>query len=131
MAKIVRFLGNIVIAGVWLYVFDRLGWITFTADGLEWWEALLIVAFITKVIEFVFDWIYLTFILATCGIGCITLPFVMLMQGWIWLLGASKLTGWFTINEPFLWIGLLMSIAYGMIRIPSVTSTTTTSSNVS
>jgi len=96
-----RFLFNLALAGFWLYVFNALEWLTFiNHETLSFLEMVFIVAFVTKIVEYIVDWIFFLFVLFTCGIGVFLLPVIMLAQGWIWLKVAADLTSWFSINYP-------------------------------
>jgi hypothetical protein len=126
--KVVKKVVNLFIAAGWMYLFHSLGWITFTVE-MPLLQVVALTALVAWLVEWIFDFLYLTFLMATCGIGCVTMPIVMAVQGWIFLWGAAKITHWFTINEPLWGLGLLMSIAIGYVRIPSAaTSTTSTTS---
>ncbi len=122
--KVIRIVGNLFISAAWFWVFDTLGWISFGSLTIPFWQAFILSALVAWLIQSILDWVYVTFILVTCCLGCISVPIVMLVQGWILLWATSYVTHWFTINYPFFWIGLLMSIAFGLLRIPSTTSTT-------
>ena len=125
IGKILLKVVNLLIAAGWLWVFQSLEWITFTADH-SLWEAIALTALVAWLVEVIFDIVYVTFVMVTCGFGCITLPLVMIGQGWLFLIAASRLTNWFDINVEFLWIGLLMSIALGLVRIPAASVSTST-----
>ncbi len=123
--KTLRFLGNLFIAAAWLFVFQSLGWITFhPTQTMEWWQLLLATALLTKLAEWIVDKIYFVITLGTCLIGgCLLAIPLMIAQGWIWLALTAHYTHWFTINVSFWWTGLLMSVAYGLVRIPSTSFT--------
>ena len=128
--KALRFLSNLLIAAAWLFVFQALGWITFhPTQTMEWWQLLLATALLTKLAEWIVDVIYFAITVGTCLVGgCLLAIPLMVAQGWIWLTLTSYYTNWFTINVSFWWTGLLMSVAYGLVRIPSETSSTSSSS---
>ncbi|MDD3002787.1 MAG: hypothetical protein PHS06_02870 [Candidatus Shapirobacteria bacterium] len=121
IARVLRVIGNLFINAGWLWVFSSLGWISFTVE-IPLWQVFIMTALFAWLVEVIFDWLYLTFIFTTCFIGCLTLPIMMFIQGWIILWATSNLTHWFTINCSFFWIGLLMSIALGWVHIPRVNS---------
>jgi hypothetical protein len=125
---VLRKVVNFLLAAGWLWLFHSLGWITFIAT-MPLWQIILLTALAAWVVEWVFDFLWNLFVVFTCGLGCFLAPVVMFVQGWIFLAGAAQLTQWFTINVDFWFTGLLMSIIFGLIRIPSVSMTTSTSTS--
>jgi hypothetical protein len=119
--KIIRKILNLAIAALWLWVFSALEWITFTTD-MTLLKTLVLTALVAWLAEVIIDYLYSIFIIGTLGLGCITLPFFAIGEGFLILWATSSISHWFTINYPFFWIGLLMSIAFGMLRIPASTS---------
>ncbi len=128
--KVLKKVANLFIAAGWLWVFQQLNWITLTTD-MPLWQALTLTALVAWLIEVIIDWVYLTFILVTCGIGCITFPFALVLLGWMYLWGTAQVTHWFVVNVDFWWTGLLMSIAFGLVRIHSATNSSNSSSSTS
>jgi len=117
--KVFGTIGNLIITVAWFWVFSTLGWISFNnIEGVPVWQMWVLSTLIVWLIGTILGWVYYTFIVATLYIGCITLPVYALAKGWIVLYFTSYLTHWFTINQPFFWFGLLMSIAFGLISIP-------------
>lgn len=128
-------IANFFIALAWLFVFQSLGWITFTAD-MPLWQGILVVAFLTWLVGWIIGWIYFIFIFLTCLVGCVTWPVYWAAYGFLVLLGAERITHLFMFapgND--VWVYLLMSVAYGILRLPtslpSFTSTSTSSSGSS
>jgi hypothetical protein len=126
--KVLKKVANLFIVAGWLWLFHSLGWITFIAD-MPLWQTLALTALVAWLVEWIFDMAYLLLVLVTLGLGCLLLPIVMFIQGWVFLVGAEAITHWFTINVDFWWLGFLMSVAIGLLRIPSATSTTSSSEN--
>jgi hypothetical protein len=123
IGKILMMLVNFVIAAGWLWAFHSLGWITFTAE-MPLWQTVLLTALVALLVQTVAGWFYALFIMATCFLGCITLPVFLIAQGWVILWGVERLTHWYSIEVEFWWLGLLMSVAFGLIRIPDVSVST-------
>src|SRR3989344_1641071 len=116
---IVRFVLNFFISVGWLYLFNWLGWISI-GEGMNFWLTLFLIALITAIVAYAVDLVIGFFLLATCGVGCFFYPLLLIAQGWLWLWIISELTGWLTINIPFLWLGLVMGFAYGLLRIHAI-----------
>ncbi len=114
-----RFIVNIFIAIAWLYGFDRMGWITVHSSAHEYWLTLGLIALATVVVRLFLLWIMVAFSLMTCGFGFLLTPIIAIIGGWICLWGAAANTLFMSINVGFWWTGLIMSIVYGMIRVPT------------
>jgi hypothetical protein len=119
IVKVLQIVGNLFIASFWFWFFNILGWISFDVS-IPLWKAFILSALVAWLAQTLFELVYMTFVMVTCCMGCITLPVAMIVQGWVVLWATSYATHWFTINHPFFWIGLLMSIAFGIIRIPDI-----------
>lgn len=130
LATLFRYVLNLLISFGWLWAFNALGWITFHTER-ELWEAVAIVALITWLIQTLVGYVLAAFFVLTLGIGCLVLPVILVALGWVYLWGAATVTGLFTINAPFWWTGFLMSIAYGLVRIPDASASVSTSSSSS
>lgn len=119
---IVANIANFFIGMFWLWAFQQLNWLTFSADK-PLWQNLAIASAIAWVIFVVLAIFYSIFIFATCGVGCVTLPFYMLAVGFLVLIGVEKITHLFTFNPANdFWIFLAMSLAFGWLKLPDIAS---------
>lgn len=124
-----RFIANLVIAAVWLLIFDKIGWITFVAE-MDPWLTLALTAVLTWGIMTLAGKAYGMFILGTCGLGCTVLPVYLFCIGWATLYATAYITHWYNINVNFWGWGLLMSLFFGLARIPDLNVRTTTTTSV-
>ncbi len=112
-----RVIGNLFIGAFWLWVFSALGWITFKT---EWplWQTLALTALVCWLVQIVFDVVYYLFML-----GCFSIPIKMFLSGGVILWGTSILTHWFTVDWKSTLAVLVMTVAFGMLRIHTVSLT--------
>ncbi len=111
---------NVVISIAWLLFFKKFDLITFhTSTMTDLLLSIIATAIITLSIEAVMEVILFAILYNNLAIGCLLLLFYNFGKGWAWLMIASILTNLFTINVPTLTLeAFLMSIAYGLVRIP-------------
>jgi len=106
-----------------LYGFDRMGWITVHSGVQEYWLTLGLIALASVFLEWLLFRIWVTVTLLTHDLGMLLAPIIAIIGGWICLWGVSSLTLFMTINVRFWWMGFFMSIAYGLLRIPTPKAT--------
>jgi hypothetical protein len=119
-----RFLINGVISGFILVIFERIGWIAFPHPPnifVDQTFNLLLIAFIVGflvgVMMTIIGKVYGLFIIATCLIGIITLPFFLAAFGYLSLWIVSLIfPNWIAITTGVWWKSLLLSLALGLIR---------------
>ncbi len=122
---------NFFVAMGWLWVFQSLGWISFSLDK-PLWQNLVLAALLAWLVMTILGIVYTFFILATCLIGCVTLPIYYFAVGYLVLLGVEKITHIFTFNPSNdFWIFLLMSIAFGIVKLPYLSTSSSSSSSSS
>ncbi len=127
-SNIWRVIGNLFIGAFWLWVFSALGWITFKTDW-PLWQTLALTALVCWLVQIVFDVVYYLFVVGSCFIGCFTIPIKMFLSGGIILWGTSILTHWFTVDWTSTLAVLVMTVAFGILRIPTVSVTVTARSS--
>lgn len=119
----IRWLVNFVICGVWVLIFNALGWITLSprphllADPAlgHLLDAALIGALVCVMGE-VASFVWTVFVFATLGLGCLLLPLYWLLVGYVKLaLTAALLPGWFTYSHNLI-VVLIMSWILGAGR---------------
>lgn len=119
-----RYLINGVISGAILIIFERIGWITFPQPPAiftdKTFNILLIafiVGFLVGVIMTIVGKLYGIFVVATCFVGIITLPFFLAVVGYLSLWIVSLIfPNWIAITTGVWWKSLLLSLALGWIR---------------
>ncbi len=119
---------NLFIAGFWLWLFQKLEWITFDPKlGLI--QAIFLTALLAWAAQTVFAHLVVIVGYLTCGLGCIAAIILAPLWSWIILSVLSNLTGLFVINIPILWQGVIMSVLFGFFRLPDVTASIKSSSS--
>lgn len=128
MGILLRFVVNMLIATLLLAGFDRLEWITVHSgvSQSDYWLTLVLIALASVVVSWFFFWAWMALSALTCGLGCLLAPVVAVCGGWVSLWGVAEYTPFLSINIDFWWLGLLMSLIYGLLRIPAPVQTSTT-----
>lgn len=119
-----HYIANFCVSAFWLLAFRYFGGITIDAEMSIWWTIAIIV-FVALVVEACLDILGVTLLKNVPLAGCLLVLLFYFAQGWLYLLGAQKITELFVLNVGFWsWGGFLMSVCFGLLRIPSVTLTT-------
>lgn len=122
MAWFGRFAVNILISVVLLGVFHWFGWITF--ESLEFGRLIWTIFVMTLVAVGIAVAIGVAAKLAIAADSMI-LSLAVLVGGvigivgmfWFSLIYAAQITGLYTVNVPFFWQGIVMTLMYYLIRI--------------
>lgn len=118
-----RWIVNFLISGMWVLVFNALGWITLSArphivadPGLGHLLDAGIIGLIIALAGEVGSFLYVMFVVATLGLGCLLLPLYWLLIGYfkLWL-AQAVLQGWFTHTHNLLCV-IIMSWILGAGR---------------
>jgi len=121
-----RHLINFVISAFCLMIFQWIGWITIVKTiaptGSHLVNQLLvagIVGFIFTVGLWIADWLFVTIVVVTCGLGCILFPVYYGLLGFAGFYAVKVLLpGWVTVNAN-IWQIILMGLLIAMMRVPS------------
>jgi hypothetical protein len=127
MKTFLRLFVNFVATGVVILIFSHIGWITFENPPVIISDPALNNILIAGIIGFIMFIIgelagigYGALVIMSCGVACLLFPIFSLLSGLIKLYGTRLiLPEWFTF-EAVWWKALVISIAVGMFRIPSV-----------
>jgi hypothetical protein len=127
MNHLIRLIINFTIIAVTILLFRHLGWISLTnppdliADQTV--NDILIAGIIGLIIFIIGEIagvLFTILIVVTCGLGCLLYPIYGMLLGYIKLYGTQYiLTDWFIFERDILKV-VIMSIAVGLIRIPSI-----------
>jgi len=91
-------------------------------------QGVILISLLMNIVMWLMGVIYSLVILGTCGVGCLLLPFYLAGFGYLSLLGVAAVgKGLLTVNVPFWWQGLILSLVLGMVRIPTVSLKSSTS----
>lgn len=114
----VRFLLNVVLVAVAAYAMVSIGWLSAGVEGLPMfgdvphreWVAFLLGAAVFAVVDTILEFFYATFLAVTFGVGCITAPVWLPLQGSV-VLYLTSLTGFWVVTTP----GPLLYISCGFL----------------
>lgn len=121
MYFIFRVVINTLISAAIIWIADSIGWITLSTESMPYWQAIILVAIIMNLVMMFTGWVYALFILGTCFIGCLLFPVYLTIFGWVAIWGTAHVApNLLTIQIPFWWHGLVLSIILGLVRIPDV-----------
>lgn len=118
-----RWFVNFLIGGIWVAIFNALGWITLSPQPHIVSDPTIghlldaaIIAVVICVAGEVASMLYVLFVVATLGLGCLLLPVYWLLVGYfkLWL-ASVVLSGWFS-HTPHLLPVLIMSWILGASR---------------
>ncbi|MBP7774289.1 hypothetical protein KA078_00715 [Candidatus Woesebacteria bacterium] len=126
MGTILRFVANVGISMLWIYVFHSLGWIIVRGESgtPDFWLTILSIAFVGMLVGVVFAFLWIVSGFLTCGIMFLAYPVFYLVYGFVSLWGVAEYTDLMSINATEWWVWVLMGIAYGLIRLPAAPATT-------
>jgi hypothetical protein len=120
---VARWIVNFLMGGIWVLVFNALGWITLSAQPHTVADPALghlldaaLIGFVIALAGEVGSFLYVLFVVATLGLGCLLLPFYWLLIGYfkLWL-AAAVLPGWFDHTHNLLFV-IIMSWILGASR---------------
>lgn len=118
-----RWLVNFLIGAIWVLVFNAFGWLRLEPHAHVVADPTLatlidagVIAVVIVVMGEVASVLYIMFVVATLGLGCLLLPIYWLLVGYfkLWL-AASLLPGWFTYSHNLICV-LIMSWVLGAGR---------------
>lgn len=126
MGTILRFVANLGISMLWIYVFHSLGWITVNGESgtPDFWLTILSIAFVGMLVGVVFALLWIVSGFLTCGIMFLAYPAFYLVYGFVSLWGVAEYTDLMSINATDWWVWVLMGIAYGLIRLSAAPAVT-------
>lgn len=119
-----RYLINGAISGAILIVLERIGWVAFpqppavfTDGALNVFLIAFIVGFLVGVIMTIVGKIYRIFVMTTCLIGLVTLPFFLAIVGYLslWIV-TIIFPNWISITTGAWWKNILLSLILGLVR---------------
>jgi hypothetical protein len=126
MNTFIRLCINFIAIAVVILIFRHFNWIQFQSPSHLVNDPTLndiiiagIIGVIMTIIGELAGIAYTALVIVTCGLGCILYPLFCFLLGYIKLIGTQMiLPDWFTF-DPIWWKVIIISIAIGLVRIPS------------